>query len=478
MITAFKNTGSYSPFTDSVAQGKRIMCLIMMIHLYLFLGLLLAMTGGCQSTSKSQQVKQGQSLGKAVDPIRLRADLRLQMDDALAEVIASSSDIAVTHQDRRIRELTLRSKMRFFDAYLFILSTDDPIAAFLLEWAAIVQLRQNITERARKDNSLTQMLQKPITIVKKLEKDIVELGYKHFPPETIDAAKDDIEKTASSLSWHVVAKSQAALVNGRRENDLAKILAIPFDSVTGLGKIGNTPEAIHRFTNTAGNLSLVIQHLPERTRWQLELLLLEMESSGPVAAIIKEIDRLDKNLREMGVIFKSLPEKVRTEFEQSLAATEKLQPEFRATLAEAQTVTESAGKAIDTAYQTTLQAQEAATKFTEAAKALETTAGGIRALLTDYQQMQQSKEPKDPNQSSAGIKDYQKAAESFTAAAREIRFGLKDLQKPLNNQAALRKMTDEFRQLTDMVFWRAVMLITIIFVLVLGYYLAKSRFRQ
>jgi hypothetical protein len=447
----------------------------MMIHLCLLLGLLLAMTGGCQSIPKPQHLHQNHNLGQAINPIRLKVDLRIQMDDALAEVIASSSEIAATHRDRRIREMTLRSKMRFFDAYLFILSTDDPRAAFLLEWSAIVQLRQYVTEIARKDESLTPILQEPIAIVKKLEKDIVELGYKHFPLETIDAAKDDIEKTASSLSWHALTESQATLVEGKRQNDLIRILKLPLVSVTGLGKVGDTPEAIHRFTNTANDFSLVIQHLPERTRWQLELLLLEMESSGPVVAINQEIERLDKSVREMGNIFKSLPVEVRTEFEQSLAATEKLQPEFRATLAEAQTVADSAGKAIDTAHKTTVQAQETATKFTEAAKALETTAGEVRSLLTDYKQIQQSKEPRDPNQSSAGIMDYQEAAESFTATAREIRLILTDLQKPLNNQAALRQVSGEIQELIDIVFWRSIIFVTIIFLLTLGYHLFKSR---
>lgn len=478
MIAYFKNGKVYNPVAVSTVPGKKVICFITKVNLYVLIGLLFAMTCGCQSGPRSQQVQQSQSLGKAIDPIRLMSELRIQMDDALAEVIAFSTEIAATHQDRRVRENMLRWKMRFFDAYLYIMAIDDPRVAFLIEWTVIVKLRQHATEVPWTDDPLSQSQQKRLAMVKNIEENIINLGYRHFPPETIDAAKDEIEESAHYFPWHTPVGYEAAIHEAKQENDLLKIITLPLASVTSLGKVGDAPEAIHRFTNTANDFSLVIQHLPERTRWQFELLLLEMESSGPVFAMIQQMDRFDKTLQNMGTTFKSLPADVRTEFEQSLAAMEKLQPEFRATLAEARAVTENARIAIETASQTTLQAQEAAVRFTETAKALETTASEVRALLADYKEMQQSKKPKDPNQSGAGIKDYQEAAESFTTAAREIRSGLNDLQKPLDDQAALRQVAGEFRQLTDMVFWRAVMLITIIFVLVLGYYLTKSRFRQ
>ena len=78
-----------------------------------------------------------------------------------------------------------------------------------------------------------------------------------------------------------------------------------------------------------------------------------------------------------------------------------------------------------------------------------------------------------PSQSGTGVKDYQEAAESFSAAAREIRLGLTELQKPLDNQAA-----GEFRGLVDIIFWRSVILVAIIFVLGVIYYLTKPRFPQ
>ena len=79
---------------------------------------------------------------------------------------------------------------------------------------------------------------------------------------------------------------------------------------------------------------------------------------------------------------KSLPAEARREFEHSLAATEKIQPEYRATLAEALAVTDSAGKAIDMAHKTTLQAKEAAVGFTEAAKALSTAFWAFSLVLS------------------------------------------------------------------------------------------------
>ena len=98
MIAYFKNGKVYNPVAVSTVPGKKVICFITKVNLYVLIGLLFAMTCGCQSGPRSQQVKQSQSLGKAIDPIRLMSELRIQMDEALAEVIAFSTDIAATHQ--------------------------------------------------------------------------------------------------------------------------------------------------------------------------------------------------------------------------------------------------------------------------------------------------------------------------------------------------------------------------------------------
>jgi len=438
------------------------------------LGFLAGLAGGCQKTLNDKQVKQSQNLGKAVDPLQLKVELRIQMDEALADVIASTSDIAAINQDRSVREMTLRAKMRFFDDYLFFLNIEDPRSAFLYSWSAIVKMRQYLAERAEKEKSLRDILQKPIARIKKLEDNIVNLGYKHFPPETIEAAKDDIEKTASSFSWYAASEPQTGLKETMLENDIIKILKLPLAPVTGLGKVGNTPEAINQFSDTVNDFSLIIQYLPERTRWQLELFLLEMESEGPVATIIKEIEQLNNTLQDIGKRFEKFPAELGSEFEKSLAAADKIQPEIRATLTQAEKVSESAKNASESANQTATQAEKAAMQFTKAANALESAADEVRALLADYRQMQ----PSDPNQERTSIKDYQTAAERFAEAAREIRQVLFDLQKPLPEQAGVRQISEDFRGTIDLLYWRLVMLIAVIFVLLLGYYLAKSKYQQ
>jgi hypothetical protein len=199
-----------------------------------------------------------------------------------------------------------------------------------------------------------------------------------------------------------------------------------------------------------------------------------MESFGPVAAMIEEVDRLDKTLHDMGDLFESLPAKLRLEFEQSLVTTEKLQPEFRATLTEAQSVADSAGVAIDTAYKTTLQAQETAAQFSTAAQTMETAAAEVRSLLMEYRQMQQSETSSNPDHAlGSSVKDYQQMADSLTTAAQEIRSGLIELQKPLPEHSAIPQLAGEIDEVVDIIFWRLLIIIAVVFILILGIYFVK-----
>lgn len=437
---------------------------------YVILFLCLILIGsGCQN--QSLRAPRTSKKSAIVDPVALRSELRIQMDESFAQVISTASDIAVANPDRRIRENTLRWKMRFFDGYLAVLAEEDPRVMFLMEWTAMVHLRQYVTQGPGKEN-LGSAQPTVAELAEKLEADILAIGYRHFSPEVIEAARDDIEADARRYSWETPLSSDAVRGETKNKSDLLRIIRLPLLPISTMENVSNTPGAINRFTNTASDFSLVVQHLPERTRWQLELLSLEMETSGPVAAMIKQADRLDQSLREISQLLQELPAQVRGEFEASLAATEKLQPEFRATLTEAQAVAEKSLAAMETAQQTTAQAEETAQRFTETAQAFEQAAAEIRMLLADFKQIRQdASTASDPNipQTGSRVEDYRKAAEGIAQAAGEIRAVLADLQQPFSEQAGLYQTTGEFRGLVNHIFGRSVMLVLIVFVLAIIY---------
>jgi hypothetical protein len=234
-------------------------------------------------------------------------------------------------------------------------------------------------------------------------------------------------------------------------------------------------------------------------RWQLEMLLLEMESSGPVAAIIQQVQNMEKRIQDLIVLFKTMPVDMRKEFEKSIEATEKSLPEFRATLKEARTVAEKTNTAIENVNKTTRQAQETASQFTTTAKAFETAVLEVRNLMAEYRQWQNPKEPNvlsksnstetkhsartqayrdtlpEEEKSGSTAKDYELMAGSIKEAAQEIRILVNDLQQPVAEEGTLIKVAGEFQHLIRTIFGYAVALVSIVFVFALSYRIATRR---
>ena len=257
---------------------------------------ILAFAIGCQGRAKDIKAGTG-GLGQVVDPIQLQRELRLLMDNQLAEVTGTATDIAAAVQDRRVWENCLRWKMRTYDAYVSVLSEPDPRMAFVQAWADAAELRQYLTTGAGKEIFGDQQ-PAAVELAKKTEQDTLALGRKYFPSAVIDQAADDIEEVAQRTAGKVPFSSQPPTALATARKDVMTLLSLPLLPVKALQSATNTPLAIRQFTETTEDFAAIVQHLPEQTRWQTELLLLGMETSGPMAAVAREMDRLEKMQQE------------------------------------------------------------------------------------------------------------------------------------------------------------------------------------
>ena len=435
------------------------------------LALSLMLSVGCGSR-KTVSAKSPE-LVQAVDPIELQNQLRHHLDRHLAEWLGTASEIAANTKDRLVRENCLRLKMRSHDVYLTVLSKEDPREAFLYAWITVAHLRQHLT--ADTDKSMFGEGQaQALALAQRMEAELIELGKAHFPPEAIEAARDEIEEAARRFARRVPFGTRPAPVPAQ-EDDVIAILRLPLLPVSVIEGASSTPQAIGRFTDTAQDFATVVQHLPEYTRWQMELLLLEAESSGPVVAIVQKLDDMEKAFRDAADVIGSTPKQVRVEFEKSLEAVEKTHSQIKETVTDVRASVEQAKETAETVsramreFEASAQtAGKAADQFTRSAQAFEVATVEVRGLLVDYEKMRADKDPNAPP--SAGADDYRAMADSITEAASEVRVLLAELQQPSATETSLGQAAREFRGLVDYTFWRVVALLVIIFVLALGYH--------
>ena len=79
----------------------------------------------------------GAELPRELDPFELRLGLEQVIDKSMAAIVANASDIAAKTEDRKIRENTVRWKIRANDAFQAVLL--EPDARIALESELIIE---------------------------------------------------------------------------------------------------------------------------------------------------------------------------------------------------------------------------------------------------------------------------------------------------------------------------------------------------
>lgn len=406
---------------------------------------------GCQPQQRSVNISSTRGrLGGAIDPAQLRLQLWRVLGRALSELASTASEIASATKERRVRENTLRWKIRVHDAIQGIMMDLDPRMAYLQSWIWAEQERVYLVDG--EGAGLFDAQQKlAIAVVKKIEEEIVALGQRSFSESSIDAARDDIAEMAKQEAGMVLngsVKKKSGLIGSR--SGLEQILSIPLLPMGSLQGVADAPEAIQQFTHVARDFGGTVHHLPERARWQLELVMLELESLDSVQTTLVEMAELNDSIRSISQTMEHLPNDVRGEFEKSLAALDKSQPQLQATLQDA---------------------DKTLTEMTKAAQAAQAAAAEIKAMLNEWKKDEPEEDPKEK----ASVGDYTVMAERIETAAKELRLLLADLNAPAVEGSQGASATVRLRELVDLLFWRAIFLVLVILICVVVYRLIITR---
>jgi methyl-accepting chemotaxis protein len=344
---------------------------------------------GCDIGRQRPKIQEAIQLGESIDPMRLKPAIFLAADRAFADIAGTAGLIASQTTDRKVRENTLLWKIRAHDMMQSIYMEADPRVSYLLAWTSAAHLRQYVTEGQGQDLFGKQQLL-AVKTAKKIEQDMITLGRTYFSDESIDNAIDDIELFAATFAASGTLTPERISAMSQQRGDLYRIITLPMLPIRGIGGVADTPEAIARFTATTQDFSRIIQNLPERSRWHLELLLLEAESLGTVETAVQQMQEIQERLRHLSDIAQGLPADVRKELETFVGAMEQAQPGLQATAVQVaetaktiqQTLT-AADTAIRKAETTAETIHQAIEKLTLTASAWEKTASEVRHLVSD-----------------------------------------------------------------------------------------------
>ncbi|NQX90432.1 MAG: hypothetical protein HRT77_17465, partial [Halioglobus sp.] len=205
---------------------------------------------------------------------RLRTQLVGFADYFSARVAATADEIAFSTHSRELQEMTLRWKLRVIPAMQAAVLVPDPRAALLDTW---VLCAQNEEYLSGKQGALEfgEYQELALRTVRELKQEITNIAEGLLTPEAHAAVSEDIQALVAGspirgrFAIDLIRASEEIAAN--RDRGITELLSLP------LGGVRESAEAIDRVARVTEVLTEVLEDLPERTRWQTELLLLEME---------------------------------------------------------------------------------------------------------------------------------------------------------------------------------------------------------
>jgi cell division protein FtsB len=421
--------------------------------------LYLVFLGGCGP-------KDVRTLGGGIAPTNGRIskeDIRGQIDNFAEYYKAVMRQTAIELDERlqtkRVERTTLQMRARMVQAVNAMLDQDDPVIAFVEIWALCTRFRIYV-EEGEGSTLFAEGQEIVVKSAKRLESEIERIGHIFLKDDVFDVTAKNIAEFANvnpirGTFYNVIV--YATEVKKGQPNPFMSVLNLPMTPFRAIEGVDRTASAIYQFKDTAERFSDVVRELPESSRWQMELLLYELEEMEMAKTFLDSFTRFSESSAKMATSVEQLPKELGKELSEFVDEVDRKQADLQKTLAQAEKTTLALNETVE-------KLNALAKETSETAKAWESAAKATGEVTQGFNQGKESGSSK----SSFSVKEYRDAAEQTSQAATDI----KELLAAIEAFSESRK----YGSLTNHLTYRIMGLILFFFVLAIVYRLITIRF--
>jgi len=240
---------------------------------------------------------------------------------------------------------------------------------------------------------------------------------------------------------------------------------------------------IDRIADEIDQITWLLVWLPEVSRWQASLLLLDLDRDPTIRQLVRNADTATQTLVRFEENSRELPSVIRKEITLALDELDTRQTEVRATLKQSQELMAEVGSIVKDAQQTVVQVNEtfqtrpellaaldnttqSVTRLTEA---LQPTIAEARGLIADTKSPEAAATPPEDDMPTGELlASIEKTSAELTASTTAIRDTVTELRAILQSDDLERQLTG-LNGPVDHIAWRAIQVILVLVVaLVLG----------
>jgi hypothetical protein len=377
-----------------------------------------ALSGACHG----QLFKRGESNAQKALKIS-KEDLRIGLngftDYFITEIKQASEELDGQVPSTKTRKMTLMWRLRASQALFGVLAQDDPMAAFVDAWTLSVRL-SDFFEHGNGSEvfGAQQKIATEATLI--IEREVERIGRSFMDEKAFTKVKTYIHSLSaknpirSAYSFNVVYASRSL---AGEQNPLREVLALPMAPWRAIEGVDRGAVAMQRFTDTAERVTDIVELLPESMRWQLLLLLFEMEETDLVKTVLTNMDEFSNSSKRLAESAEKLPERLRVQAALLVDEIDQKQANLQETLSRAE-------KTAATVKRTVVQVDEAAKTIDQSAQTLTQTAQAWQATMEATTQMARafSKDgpPPETPPKPFDIQKYQSAMEAATDTAQQL----------------------------------------------------------
>lgn len=394
------------------------------------------------------------------------------IDNALQEIESKSPGIERKRQTVRFRIYTLSLTRH-------ALVNPSPLAAFLDLWVVTLQRRQLLAERGAEIFGEDA----PIAVAAngELVDYFVRIADEILPPDTREKTKATVNDYAAAhpIKGNIREWQDVGAAHG--ESVLRAVTSI----VPSLG-IKDTAASIADVSRSIDGIGEVIQDIPRLARWNVQLLMYDVDENPSVLSIRESIRDISTDVTRFNGILENLPGRVQAEVKKTLDDVEAKQEGIRRTLEDARGVATEAKGAAEALQATVKQAETTLASAQRATEAFAAAGEKWQPALATLRDITGTASPEPAKGPDPNIENLVKVTENASSLAAEFNAALGQLREVLEGRAmdqlnanARGTVDHTAAQLGDVIdhaTWRGAQLAIGIAVLAFAYRLAASRF--
>jgi hypothetical protein len=413
-------------------------------------------TIGSGVTPTSGQVSK-QELGERLDKFReyFKATLR-QVANELNERVPST----------RTEKTTLQMRARMAQGLNAMLDQDDSIVAFIETWALCTRFRMYL-EEGEGIELFGDAHQVALAGSKRLEAEIQRIGSIFLKEDVFEAARKNVTEFAHNNPIRGTFSNVIVYATEEQKgqaNPFVNVLKIPMTPFRAIEGVDRTASAIHQFSNTAERFSDIVSELPESSRWQLQLLLFDLEEANMTKSFLNSLTQVSESSARLEKTAEQLPQRLREQLTQFVEDIDKRQANLQQTLQQAEKTSLALNTTLEKLDKTAGSFNAAARDITETAQAWENAAKATGQVVEGFNKL---KPPPQTEESTFDIKDYRDTAEQTSQAANDIKALLADIEDLLESRRYSSVLND--------LLLRAAGLVVLIFALAVLYRIISVR---